>query len=67
MALVGAFSVIVKTDCETDGVVHSTTNIAWLLAAGLELVRVYIATNRGMSLDKTWAGEKKRYSWIHTN
>ena len=24
-ALVGAFSVIVKTDCETDGALHSTT------------------------------------------
>ena len=25
-ALVGAFSVIVKTDCETDGPFHSTTD-----------------------------------------
>ena len=25
-ALVGAFSVIVKTDCETDGALHSTTH-----------------------------------------
>ena len=25
-ALVGAFSVIVKIDCETDGALHSTTN-----------------------------------------
>ena len=25
-ALVGAFSVIVKTDCEIDGALHSTTN-----------------------------------------
>ena len=25
-AQVGAFSVIVKTDCETDGALHSTTN-----------------------------------------
>ena len=24
-ALIGAFSVIVKTDCETDGALHSTT------------------------------------------
>ena len=24
-ALVGAFSVIVKTDCETDGALHNTT------------------------------------------
>ena len=25
-AIVGAFSVIVKTDCETDGALHSTSN-----------------------------------------
>ena len=30
-ALVGAFSVIVKTDSETDGALHSTNqNIKWL-------------------------------------
>ena len=27
-ALVGAFSVIVKTDCETDGALHSTSSVA---------------------------------------
>ena len=27
-ALVGAFSVIVKTDCETDGALHSTSEDA---------------------------------------
>ena len=30
-ALVGAFTVIVKTDCETDGALHSTTNITRIL------------------------------------
>ena len=28
-ALVGAFSVIVKTDCETDGALHSTSNVQY--------------------------------------
>ena len=34
-ALVGAFSVIVKTDCETDGLVHSTSCV--LLKAKIEM------------------------------
>ena len=29
-ALVGAFSVIVKTDCGTDGALHSTTSYAYI-------------------------------------
>ena len=35
-ALVGAFSVIVKTDCETDGALHSTSIAATLLSSVLQ-------------------------------
>ena len=37
-ALVGAFSVIVKTDCETDGALHSTSLHAGYL--GISWARV---------------------------
>ena len=30
-ALVGAFSVIVKTDCETDGTFYSTSNLSYYI------------------------------------
>ena len=34
--IVGAFSVIVKTDCETDGAIHSTTdNITLSITLGV--------------------------------
>ena len=36
-ALVGAFSVIVKTDCETDGALHSTSTLGFILAAQIKL------------------------------
>ena len=35
-ALVGAFSVIVKTDCGTDGSFYSTTQEVWLRPRGRE-------------------------------
>ena len=37
-ALVGAFSVIVKTDCGTDGALHSTNNVCLQRLGGTPLV-----------------------------
>ena len=34
-ALVGAFSVIVKTGCETDGALHSTSMVTLLPGSGI--------------------------------
>ena len=45
-ALVGAFSVIVKTDCEADGSFYSTNNIIILC----------METQITILVDLTWAG-----------
>ena len=42
-ALVGAFSVIVNTDCETDGPIYSTSHVSPLTAHGC--VPVWVAVS----------------------
>ena len=36
-AFVGAFSVLVKTDCETDGALHSTNGYAAMCNVGMKM------------------------------
>ena len=43
-ALVGAFSVIVETDCESDGALHSTNLDGHLVAVGLGHVMALLWT-----------------------
>ena len=46
-ALAGAFSMIVKTDCETNGAIHSTTLIAVLVWRTGKMRELRVALKRG--------------------
>ena len=57
--LVGAFSVIVKTDCETDGALHSTNCPLVLLQAHLKCI---VEQEGVMSADE--APDTSYYQWV---
>ena len=52
-ALVGAFSVIVKTDCETDGALHSTSRDRRIVYTSSVYIKPKHRPVRGVPLNRT--------------